>query len=171
MTLKDDLGMLPRVLYGIFGLVLALATIGNDYHDWSLVEAGRQSLVVFVLVNLLALPLSILIVLWACIGRHREWRIAGNRIQVRLLSLTSWQKMQTIQAAEISGFELQSFEHEDAHHRTAYWMTLTLSDGRRIESPKTFNKSEAEKACLQIEILKSSIQSSDDLGTLSNLKA
>ncbi len=157
MTLKDDLGMVPRVLYGLFGFVLALATIGNDYHDWPLVEAGRQSLAVFIVVNLVALPLSILIVVWACIGRHREWRIAGNQIQVRLLSLTSWQKMQTIRADEISGFELQSFDHDDSHHRTAYWMTLTLNDGRRIESPKTFNKSEVDKARLQIESLKSGV--------------
>ena len=151
MTLKDELGAVPRTLYFLFGVLLAAATISTAYHDWPLIQSGKSAPVGFALETLIALPLALLIMVWACIGRHREWRIADNQIRVRNLSLTSWQTVRHIHAEDIASFSLESYAHDDAKKRMAYTLRLLLKDGRRLESPRTFDEVEAAKARLQIE--------------------
>ncbi len=154
MTLKDDLGPVPRFLYFAFGSLLAVATIATAYHDWPLVEAHKSSAIAFLLVNIISLPLAVLIILWAVIGRHREWRITGQAIRIRLLSLTSWQKTQHIPAQDIAAVAMDSYAYDDRAHRTAHWLTITAVDGKTYSSPKSFDKTAIEKARAEIESLK-----------------
>lgn len=72
MTLKDELGLLPRFLYILVGIALAAAAISSDYHDWALIQTGKLPPFGFILINMVALPLAAGIILWACIGRHRN---------------------------------------------------------------------------------------------------
>lgn len=154
MTLKDDLGLVPRCLYFMFGSLLAVATIATAYHDWPLVEAHKSSAIGFLLINIIALPLSVLIILWAVIGRHREWRITAQDVRIRLLSLTSWQKTHHILPEEIEAVVLDSFAYEDRGHRTAHWLTVTLKSGKTVHSPKTFDKAAVDQAYAEVERLK-----------------
>lgn len=136
MILKDDLGLTPRLLYGLFGLILAFATIASAYHDWPLVETGKSSWLIFVLVNICLLPLSLLIIVWAVIGRHREWRIGSQGIRIRLLSLTSWQKSEHVTPDRIESVTAESFPYDDRSGRSAHWVTVQLTDGRVLKSPR-----------------------------------
>ena len=154
MKLKDDLGGTARVIYVIMGLALAAATIASAWHDWPAVMAGKSPPFSFWLMLIVALPLSLLVIIWACIGRHREWTIEGGQVRIRLLSLTSWQKTAYVPAAEITGVVLESFDHEVQNHRTAYWLTLTDRHGDLYRSPTTFSRTEAEKAAAEIEAMR-----------------
>ena len=154
MTLKDDLGPVPRILYFLFGSLLAVATIATAYHDWPLVEAHKSSAIGFLLVNIIALPLSVLIILWAVIGRHREWRITAQDVRIRLLSLTSWQKTHHIAPQEIETVSQESFAYEDRARRTAHWLTVTTAEGKTYTSPKTFDKAAIDQAYAEVASLK-----------------
>ncbi len=154
MTLKDDLGLAPRILYFLFGSLLAVATIATAYHDWPLVQAHKSSAIGFLLINIIALPLAVLIILWAVIGRHREWRVNEQDIRIRLLSLTSWQKTQHIDPQEIETLSVDSYAYEDRAGRTAHWLKVTLKDGKTYTSPKTFDKAAIDQAYSEVERLK-----------------
>ncbi len=151
MTLKDELGLLPRFLYIVVGITLATAAIGSDYSDWALITAGRLPPFGFLLINLITLPLAAGIILWACIGRHREWRITDGEIRIRLLSLTSWRKTHYIKAEDIDHLMPESYDHERAGSRITYGWIVTLKDGRRLVSPKSFDEAGLDQARLQIE--------------------
>ena len=154
MTLKDDLGPVPRILYFLFGSLLAVATIATAYHDWPLVETHKSSAIGFLLINIIALPLSVLIMLWAVVGRHREWRITAQDVRIRLLSLTSWQKTHCIASQEIETVSQESFAYEDRARRTAHWLTVTLQDGKTYTSPKSFDKAAIDQAYIEVERMK-----------------
>jgi hypothetical protein len=151
VTLKDELGLLPRFLYIVVGIALAAAAISSDYHDWALIETGKLLPFGFILINMLALPLAAGIILWACIGRHREWRVADGQIRIRLLSLTSWRKTHYIKAEDIRALTPESYDHERAGSRIHHGWIVILTDGRRLVSPKSFDKAGLDQARLQIE--------------------
>jgi hypothetical protein len=151
MTLKDELGLLPRFLYIVVGITLVVAAISSDYHNWTLIEAGKLPPFGFLLINVVALPLATGIILWACIGRHREWRIADGQIRIRLLSLTSWRKTRYIKAVEISQLTPESYADERAGRRVTHGWIIFLKDGRRLVSPKTFDKAGLDQVRLRIE--------------------
>jgi len=151
MTLKDELGLLPRFLYIVVGITLAVAVVDSDYSDWALIAAGKMPPVGFILINLIALPLALGIILWACIGRHREWRIADGQIRIRLMSLTSWRKTHYISAEDIRELTPESYDHERAGSRIHHGWIVSLKDGRRLVSPKSFDKTGLDQARLQIE--------------------
>ncbi len=151
MTLKDELGLLPRFLYIVVGITLATAAISSDYSDWALIAAGKLPPFGFILINVIALPLAAGIILWACIGRHREWRISDGEIRIRLLSLTSWRKTHYIKAEDIRELTPESYDHERPGSRIAHGWIILLKDGRRLVSPKSFDEAGLEQARLQIE--------------------
>jgi len=144
MTLKDDLGLTPRVLYGMFGAVLAIAAIASAYHDWPLIQSGKAFWLPFVLINAFILPLSLLIVVWAVIGRHREWRIDARGIRIRVLSLTSWQKSLLVAPRDIIDIAVEDFPYEDKSGRSAHWIAVHLADGRVLKSPRMVDPMLAE---------------------------
>jgi len=151
MTLKDELGLLPRFLYIVVGITLAVAVVDSDYSDWALIAAGKMPPLGFILINLIALPLALGIILWACIGRHREWRIADGQIRIRLMSLTSWRKTHYISAEDIRELTPESYDHERAGSRIHHGWIVSLKDGRRLVSPKSYDKTGLDQARLQIE--------------------
>ena len=151
MTLKDELGLLPRFLYIVVGIALAAAAISSDYSDWALIAAGKLPPFGFIVVNLIVLPLAAGIILWACVGRHREWRVADGQIRIRLLSLTSWRKTHHIKAYDIDQLMPESYDHERAGGRVHHGWIIILKDGRRLVSPKSFDKAGLDQARLQIE--------------------
>lgn len=153
MKLKDDLGTPARLLYFLFGVVLAAATIASAYSEWPRVAAGKESPLVFVLLALLAVPLSLFIIIWACIGRHREWRIAEDHVRVRLLSLTSWQRDFRIHPEEIESLSRDQYSYEDKRGRIAYGVTVALRDGRTLHSPHTFDAAQAQLAWVSLQRL------------------
>jgi hypothetical protein len=154
MFLRDDLGPVPRTLYILLGFLLAVAAIANDYHDWPLVQAYKMSPVGFTLINVIAIPLSLLIIVWGAIGRHREWRIGEDHIRIRLLSLTSWQKIRHLQPQEIESLRLDTFDHDLENARTAYRLTITCTDGKQVQSPQTYDPAVISQAKAYIERLK-----------------
>ncbi len=153
MKLKDDLGVAARVLYFIFGIVLGAAGIASAWGDFPTVAAHKQSPAGIILVCLIILPLSVFVILWACIGRHREWRIDGEGIRIRLLSLTSWKRDLQIRPDQIAGYEREQYSYDDQSGRVAYGTKLTLKDGKTYHSPRSFNPKEAEAAWTEIERL------------------
>jgi hypothetical protein len=153
MKLKDDLGVAARVLYFIVGGVLGAAGLASAWGDFSAVAAHKASPAGIILVCLVILPLSLFVILWACIGRHREWRIGNDGIRIRLLSLTSWQKDLQIPAGDIAAFEREQYSYDDGSGRVAYGVTVTLKDGKTYRSPRSFNPKEAEAAWAEIERL------------------
>jgi hypothetical protein len=153
MKLKDDLGVAARVLYFIVGVVLGAAGLASAWGDFPAVAAHKASPAGIILVCLIILPLSLFVILWACIGRHREWRIDGEGIRIRLLSLTSWKHDLQIRPDEIAGFEREQYSYDDNSGRVAYGVTLKLKDGKAYRSPRSFNPKEAEAAWAEIERL------------------
>lgn len=153
MKLKDDLGVAARVLYFIVGIVLGAAGLASAWGDFPAVAAHKASPLGIVLVCLIILPLSLFVILWACIGRHREWKIDGEGIRIRLLSLTSWRRDLQIAAADIAAFEREQYSYDDDSGRVAYGVTVRLKDGKTYRSPRSFNAKEAEAAWAEIERL------------------
>lgn len=151
MKLKDELGLLPRFLYIVVGITLATAAIASDYSDWALIEAHKMPPFGFILINIIALPLALGIILWACIGRHREWHIGDGQIRIRLLSLTSWRKTHHIKAEDIRTIEQHSYDHERKGSRVAHGLVVTLADGRRLTSPVCYDEKGLQTARLHIE--------------------
>ncbi len=151
MTLKDELGLLPRFLYIVVGITLATAAISSDYSNWASIAAGKLPPFGFILINGIALPLAAGIILWACIGRHREWWITDGQIRIRLLSLTSWRKTHYIKAEDIRELTPESYDPERAGSRIHHGWIVSLKDGQRLISPKSFDKAGLDQARLQIE--------------------
>lgn len=140
MKLVEDLGLPARLLYLAFGALLMIATIATAWHDWPLVQAHKLPWPGFALLFLIALPLSLLIMVWAGVGRHREWHVHDDHIHIHLISLTSWARTTQVDAAQIDRLTLDNAAYEDRGARTAYWLNLHLKDGRTLLSPKTFDK-------------------------------
>ena len=124
------------------------------WHDWPLVQAYKISPVGFTLINVVTVPSSLLIIVWGAIGRHREWRIGEDHIRIRLLSLTSWQKISHVRAEDIESLRVETFDHDLQTARTAYQLTITCKDGRQIQSPHTFDPAVISQAKARIEQLK-----------------
>ena len=140
MKLVEDLGLPARLLYLAFGALLMAATIATAWHDWPLVQAHKLPWAGFTLMLLVALPLSLLIMVWAGVGRHREWHVHDDHIHIHLISLTSWARTTQVDAAQIAQLTLDAAAYEDRAARTAYWLSLHLKDGRTLLSPKSFDK-------------------------------
>lgn len=146
MKLKDDLGLAARSLYFIMGVVLAIATVAAAFNQWPTVMTGKASPLGFALLLLIAMPLALFVVVWAVIGRHREWRIGEDHIRVRLLSLTSWQRDFRIHPEQIEAINRQQYSYDDKQGRVSHAITVTLRDGRTLESPLTFDAHQADQA-------------------------
>ncbi|MFT4077240.1 MAG: hypothetical protein QM647_17060 [Asticcacaulis sp.] len=151
MILKDELGLLPRGLYIVIGLVLAAAAITSDYADWPLIAAHKLPPFGFILINLIALPLALALVLWGCIGRHREWRLSDEGIHIRLLSLTSWRKTRYIVAEDIRTLTQESYGDERPGRAIIHGWIVVLEDGQRLVSPQSLDGAALEVIRLQIE--------------------
>jgi hypothetical protein len=151
MKLKDDLGLPARSLYFIMGVVLAIATVAAAFSQWPMVVAGKASPLSLVLLLLIAIPLALFIIIWAIVGRHREWRIGEDHIRVRLLSLTSWHRDFRIHPEQIETINRQQYSYDDKQGRVSHAITVTLRDGRTLESPVTFDAGQADQAWQKLE--------------------
>jgi hypothetical protein len=138
MKLKDDLGLPARSLYFIMGVVLAIATVAAAFSQWPMLL-------------LIAIPLAMFIIIWAIVGRHREWRIGEDHIRVRLLSLTSWHRDFRIHPEQIETINRQQYSYDDKQGRVSHAITVTLRDGRTLESPVTFDAGQADQAWQKLE--------------------
>jgi len=149
----------------VVGITLGAAAIVSDYNDWALIAAGKMPPFGFILMNVIALPLALGIVLWAVIGRHREWRVADGEIRIRLLSLTSWRRTHHIPAHEIESVTQESYDPERGRSRVPHGWIVRLKDGRRLVSPKSFDAGALETARLQIEShMRAPVPDNDPLG-------
>lgn len=151
MKLVEDLGLPARLLYLAFGALLMIAAIASAWHDWPLIEARKLSWIGFTLMLAIALPVSLLIMVWAAVGRHREWHIHDDHIHIHLISLTSWARVMEVAKDDIAAFSLETVPYEDRARHTAYWLNIRLKDGRTLTSPKTFDKTLADRARLKVD--------------------
>jgi hypothetical protein len=131
MKLKDDLGFAARSLYFVMGVVLATATVAAAFSQWPAVIMGKAS------------PLSLILLL----------QIGQDHIRVRLLSLTSWRRDFRIHPEQIESIDRQQFSYDDKAGRTSHAITVTLRDGRKLESPQTFDAGQAEQAWQKLHAL------------------
>ena len=154
MKLKDDLGATVRTLYLLVGVVLGAATIASAWSEWPAVSSGKESPLGFGLLIIVAMPLSLFVIVWACVGRHREWKISEDHVRIRLLSLTSWQKDLRVKAGEIETLTREQYSYDDDSGRVAYGVTMTLHDGKTYRSPRTFDAGQAEQAWQRLERLR-----------------
>ncbi len=146
MKLVEDLGLPARLLYLAFGALLMTATIATAWHDWPLVQMHKLPWIGFTLMLLVALPVSLLIMVWAAVGRHREWHVHDDHVHIHLISLTSWARTTQVNTAQIEALTLDNAAYEDRGGHTAYWLALRLKDGRTLLSPKTFDKNLVSQA-------------------------
>lgn len=146
MKLVEDLGLPARSLYMAFGALLMTATIATAWHDWPLVQVHKLPWTGFTLLLAIGLPVSLLIMVWAAVGRHREWHVHDDHIHIHLISLTLWARTTQVDAGQIEAMTLDSAAYEDRGGHTAYWLNLRLKDGRALLSPKTFDKNLATQA-------------------------
>lgn len=153
MKLKDELGLPARMLYFLMGIVLGIATIASAFSQWPAVTAGKEPMLGFMLLVLIAMPLSLLIILWACVGRHREWRIDSDHIRIRMLSLTVWKRDVRIRPEQIESLSREQFSYDDEDGRIAYGITVHLRDGRDLQSPQTFSADQADMAWAKLQAL------------------
>ena len=154
MTFKDNLGLLARTMFALIGVFLLVVVVATAYHDWPLVETHKSSLFGFILTGLVALPLAVLIIVWALIGQTKEWRIGHDHIRVRLMSLTAWQREVKLRPGDIEEIAVESFAYDDGRGRTAHWITVTAADGRRYKSPRVYDAMVLEVMRDRITILK-----------------
>ncbi len=146
MKLIEDLGLPARLLYLAFGVLLMTAAIASAWHDWPLVQAHKLSWVGFTLMLAIALPLSLLIMVWAAVGRHREWHVHDDHIHIHLISLTSWARTTQVDAGQIAVMTLENAPYDDRAGHTAHWLSVRLKDGRTLLSPKTFDMTLVDQA-------------------------
>ena len=146
MKLVEDLGLPARLLYLAFGALLMTAAVATAWHDWPLVQAHKLPWLNFALLLIIALPVSLLIMVWAAVGRHREWHVHDDHIHIHLISLTSWARTTQVEAAHIETLTLDNAAYEDRGGHTAYWLNIRLKDGRTLLSPKTFDQNLAARA-------------------------
>ena len=154
MTLQDRLGPMARTLFAATGALLLVATVATVYSDWPVIEAHHQSSLGLFAVCAVALPIAFLIIIWASIGRLKEWRIEGDHLSIRLMSLTSWMRIITIRREDIRGFAVESYAYEDGNDRTAHWIVMTLTDGKRYKSPMTYDGEEIQEARLALDSMR-----------------
>ncbi len=76
----------------------------------------------------------------------KEWRIEGDHLSIRLMSLTSWMRIIDVRPEDIRDFRVESYAYEDGGDRTAHWIVMTMHDGRRYKSPRTFRADEIGEA-------------------------
>ncbi len=146
MTLKDHLGPLARTLFGATGGLLLVAAVATAYADWPVVTSRHESGLGLIATCALSIPVALLIIIWSSIGRFKEWRIEGDHLSIRLMSLTSWMRIVEVRAEDIHAFEVESYAYEDNGDRTAHWIVMTLQDGRRYKSPRTYDGEEIDEA-------------------------
>ncbi len=146
MTLKDRLGPVARTGFAMIGVLLVVATVASIYDDWPVIQEHRSSSLPLLVICAIALPLALMIIVWSSIGRLKEWRIETDHLSIRLMSLTSWMRIIDIRAADIRDFEVESYDYEDGGSRTAHWIVMTLHDGRRYKSPRTYSGEEIDEA-------------------------
>ncbi len=151
MKLVEDLGLPARLLYLAFGALLMIAAIATAWHDWPLVQTHKLSWVGFAVMLAIALPLSVLIMVWAGVGRHREWHIHDDHIHIHLISLTSWARVTEVGKDDIATLSLETVPYDDRARHTAYWLNIRLKDGRTLISPKVFDKTLADRARLKVD--------------------
>ncbi len=151
MKLIEDLGLPARLLYLGLGVLLMTATVVTVWHDWPLVLAHKLPWTGFVLMLAVAPPVALLIMVWAGVGRHREWHIHDGHIHIHLISLTSWARIRRIDGEQIAALSLESAAFEDRAGHTAYWLNIRLKDGQTLISPKTFDKTLADRARLKVD--------------------
>ncbi|ESQ75427.1 hypothetical protein [Asticcacaulis sp. AC402] len=154
MVFKDNLGLAARTVFFLIGLLLLAVAVATVYHDWPLVVARKASLFGFVLTCLICLPLGILILVWAVIGHMKTWRIAPDGIHVRTMSLTHWAREDVLEADEIADIAVESFNHDEHGRKSAHWVTITTTDGRRHKSPRVYDPMVAEAMRSRIAALK-----------------
>ena len=146
MKLVEDLGLPVRLLYVAFGALLMIAAIASAWHDWPLVQAHKLSWTGFALLLAVALPVSLLIMVWAAVGRHREWHVHDSHIHIHHISLTAWARTTQVEADQIAAMTVENAAYEDRAKHTAYWLDVRLKDGRTLRSPKTFDRSLVDQA-------------------------
>ncbi|ESQ89641.1 hypothetical protein ABAC460_12285 [Asticcacaulis sp. AC460] len=154
MVLKDNLGMAARTVFFLIGLLLLVVAVATMYHDWPSVQAHKASLFGFVLTCLICLPVGLLILVWAAIGHMKSWRIATDGIHVRTMSLTQWAHEDLLEAGEIADIAVESFNHDELGRKSAHWVTITTTDGRRHKSPRVYDPMVAEVMRSRIAALK-----------------
>ena len=154
MTLKDHLGPVARTMFGATGGLLLIATVTTVFSDWPVIQAHKESSLGLLLTCAITLPLSLLIIIWASIGRFKEWRIEGDHLSIRLMSLTSWMRIVDIRPEEISAFAVESYDYEDGGSRTAHWIVMTLRDGKRYKSPRTYDGEEIAEARMALDSMR-----------------
>lgn len=152
MKIKDSLGLTARCLYFIMGVVLSVATVASTFEQWPAISAGKTSPMGLAVLMLIIIPLALFIMVWAVVGRHREWRIEDNRIRVRLLSLTSWKRDYLIYPEQVESIDRQQYS-DDSHTRVAHTITITLRDGSTFASPKILDGFQADQAWRKVEAL------------------
>ena len=152
MTFKDNLGLLARTMFALIGLFLLVVAVATIYHDWPLVETHRSPLFGFVLTCLITIPLGLLILVWAVIGQTKAWHISSDHIRVNLMSLTAWQREIRLRSDEIADIAVETFAYDDVGRRTAHWIIVTTTDGRRFKSPRVYD-------AMVIEVLRNKIAS------------
>lgn len=139
MTFKDNLGMVARTMFALIGVLLLVVAVATIYSDWPKVEAHKSSVIGFILTCLITLPLALLIVVWAAIGRLKEWRITSDHVRVRLMSLTTWQHEVRLKPDDIADVAVEAFAYDVGRNRTAHWVMVTTTDGKRYKSPRVFD--------------------------------
>ncbi|EGF90530.1 hypothetical protein ABI_35530 [Asticcacaulis biprosthecium C19] len=154
MVLKDNLGIAARTVFFLIGLLLLVVVVATIYHDWPLVQAHKSSLFGFVLTCLICLPLGILILVWAVIGHMKTWRIATDGVHMRQMSLTHWAHENILEPAEIADIQVESFNHDEHGRKSAHWVMITTTDGRRHKSPRVYDPMVAEVMRSRIAALK-----------------
>ncbi|MBW8880971.1 MAG: hypothetical protein JF615_05935, partial [Asticcacaulis sp.] len=154
MTFKDHLGPVARTMFALIGVLLLIVAVATMYRDWPLVETHKSSLLGFILTCLIALPLSLLVVVWAAIGRMKEWRIGDDGIRMRMMSLTAWARQEQVQPGDIADITVETFAYEDQRNRSAHWLVLTTTDGRRFKSPRVYDAMVAEVMRSRVTALK-----------------
>lgn len=146
MTLKDHLGPLARTMFASVGVLLLVASVASAYSDWPIIVEHRASSLGLLLTLAIALPVALLIIIWSSIGQLKEWRIENDHLSIRLMSLTSWMRIVDIRGEDIHDFQVEAYDYEDGGRRTAHWIVMTLKDGRRYKSPRTFQAEEISEA-------------------------
>lgn len=146
MTLKDRLGPVARTGFALIGILLLVAAVASAYGDWPVIIQHQAPSFGLLLTLAISLPLALLIIIWSLVGQLKEWRIEGDHLSIRLMSLTSWMRIVNVRPEDIRDFRVESYDYEDGGARTAHWIVMTMQDGRRYKSPRTFQADEIGEA-------------------------
>lgn len=161
MRLHGEANLFTRLLMAIFGLTLIGAALASTYHDWPLVLAQKLLPVGFALALFLAIPLGLLVVIWAIIGEKRDWILEGDHLVVRALSLTSWKSKQKININDIKQFRLRSVDHQSENTKGAAWIEVYLDQNQRLSSPVSDKISDVLEMMEALKAKKEHLQEND----------